>query len=96
MEGRSLELIDPSMGDTSNLSEVLRTINMGLLCVQRFPNDRPSMHSVVLMLASECALPRPREPCFFTERNVVEANPVPGEHMLFSGNETSITLLEAR
>ncbi|KAJ9671842.1 hypothetical protein PVL29_025507 [Vitis rotundifolia] len=96
MEGRSLELIDPSMGDTYNLSEVLRTINMGLLCVQRFPSDRPSMHSVVLMLGSEGAVPQPKEPCFFTERNVLEANPFPGEHMLFSGNETSITLLEAR
>ncbi|WKA12296.1 hypothetical protein VitviT2T_029699 [Vitis vinifera] len=96
MKGRSLELINPSMGDTCNLSEVLRAINVGLLCVQRFPNDRPSMHSVVLMLGSEGALPQPKEPCFFTEKNVVEANPFPGEHMLYSGSETSITLLEAR
>ncbi|XP_034678688.1 G-type lectin S-receptor-like serine/threonine-protein kinase At4g27290 isoform X2 [Vitis riparia] len=96
MEGRSLELINPSMGDTSNLSEALRSINVGLLCVQHFPNDRPSMHSVVLMLGSEGALPQPKEPCFFTEKNLVEANPFPGEQMLFSGNETSITLLEAR
>lgn len=100
MEDRFLELIDTSMGNTCNLSEVLCAINVGLLCVQHFADDRPSMHSVALFLGSEGALPQPKQPCFFTERNVVGANPpfpIPGEHMLFSDNEeTTITLLEAR
>ena len=39
MEGRSLELIDASMGGTCNRSEVLRSIHVGLLCVQRSPDD---------------------------------------------------------
>ena len=75
--------------NTCNLSEVLRSINVGLLCVQRFPDDRPSMHSVVLMLGSEGALPRPKEPCFFTDRNMMEANSS-------SSNQPTITQLEAR
>ncbi|RVW94702.1 Receptor-like serine/threonine-protein kinase SD1-8 [Vitis vinifera] len=74
IEDRSSEFIDASMGNTCNLSEVLRSINLGLLCVQRFPEDRPNMHYVVLMLSSEGALPQPKEPCFFTDKNMMEAN----------------------
>ena len=43
---------------------------MGLLCVQKYAEDRPTMNSVVLMLANEgTELPRPKEPGFFTERS---------------------------
>ena len=89
MEDRSSEFIDASMGNSCILSEVLRSINLGLLCVQRFPDDRPSMHSVALMLGSEGALPQPKEPCFFIDRNMMEANSS-------SGIQSTITLLEAR
>ncbi|WKA12312.1 hypothetical protein VitviT2T_029710 [Vitis vinifera] len=88
MEDRSSEFIDASMGNTCNLSEVLCSINLGLLCVQRFPEDRPSMHSVVLMLGSEGALPQPKEPYFFTDMNMMEGN-------CSSGTQSTITLLEA-
>ncbi|KAJ9671898.1 hypothetical protein PVL29_025525 [Vitis rotundifolia] len=88
MEDRSSEFIDASMGNTCNLSEVLRSINLGLLCVQRFPEDRPSMHSVVLMLGSEGALPQPKEPYFFTDMNMMEGNSS-------SGTQSTIRLLEA-
>ena len=77
------------MGNACNLSEVLRSINLGLLCVQRFPEDRPSMRYVVLMLGGEGALPQPKEPCFFTDKNMMEANSS-------SGTQPTITLLEAR
>ncbi|KAJ9671920.1 hypothetical protein PVL29_025529 [Vitis rotundifolia] len=89
VEDRSSEFIDASMGNTCNSSEVLCSINLGLLCVQRFPDDRPSMHSLVLMLISEGALPQPKEPCFFTDRNMMEAK-------FSSGTRSPITLLEAR
>ncbi|KAL6313976.1 hypothetical protein AAG906_011707 [Vitis piasezkii] len=89
IEGGSSQFIDASIMNTCNLSEVLRSINVGLLCVQRFPDDRPSMHSVVLMLGSEGALPRPKEPCFFIDRNMMEANSS-------SSIQPTITQLEAR
>ncbi|KAL6314114.1 hypothetical protein AAG906_011852 [Vitis piasezkii] len=94
MEGRSFEIIDASMGDTYNLSAVLRSIHVGLLCVQRCPDDRPSMSSVILMLGSEVVLPQPREPGFFSERHVLEANSNP-KATSFSGNEDISTILEA-
>ncbi|XP_028121658.1 G-type lectin S-receptor-like serine/threonine-protein kinase SD1-1 [Camellia sinensis] len=56
-EGRSLELIDEALWDSCYLSEVLRSIHAGLLCVQQSPKDRPSMSSVVLMLGGEGTLP---------------------------------------
>ncbi|KAK3031155.1 hypothetical protein RJ639_035178 [Escallonia herrerae] len=69
-KGRSLELIDAHMGDSCYLSEVLRSIHVAPLCVQQSPEGRPSMSSVVLMLGGEGTLPQPKEPGFFTKRNL--------------------------
>uniref|UniRef100_A0A3N7EEZ8 Receptor-like serine/threonine-protein kinase n=1 Tax=Populus trichocarpa TaxID=3694 RepID=A0A3N7EEZ8_POPTR len=63
-EGRHFELIPGPVEESYNLSEVLRSIHVGLLCVQCSPNDRPSMSSVVLMLCGEGALPQPKQPGF--------------------------------
>ncbi|XP_050218673.1 G-type lectin S-receptor-like serine/threonine-protein kinase At4g27290 [Mercurialis annua] len=72
MEGRYTKFIDELIAESCNLSQVLRTIHVGLLCVQHDPDDRPSMSSVVLMLSSEGPLPEPKEPGFFTERKLSE------------------------
>ncbi|KAJ9671925.1 hypothetical protein PVL29_025530 [Vitis rotundifolia] len=96
MEGKPLDLIDSSMGDSYNQSEVLRALNVGLLCVQRSPDDRPCMSSVVLMLSSDSALHQPKEPGFFTERNMLEGSSSASKHAIFSGTEHTITLIEGR
>ncbi|XVE80253.1 hypothetical protein DITRI_Ditri14bG0124900 [Diplodiscus trichospermus] len=70
MEARPLELIDNALGDTYNEDEVLRCINVALLCVQQRPEDRPSMSVVLLMLCGESILPEPKQPGFFIERNL--------------------------
>lgn len=89
MEDRCSEFIDASIRNTCTVSEVLRSINLGLLCVQRFSDDRPSMHSVVLMLSSEGALPQPKELCVFTKRNMMETTSS-------TGTQSPITQLQAR
>ena len=66
---------------------------MGLLCVQRVPEDRPSMSSVVLMLSSDVALPPPKQPGFYIERSVPES---PSRTLLCSANTFSTTLIEPR
>ncbi|CAL5405742.1 unnamed protein product [Camellia sinensis] len=53
IEGKSRELVDPSVEDLENLSELVRAIHVGLLCVQQYPEDRPNMSTVVLMLGGE-------------------------------------------
>ncbi|XP_071685778.1 G-type lectin S-receptor-like serine/threonine-protein kinase At4g27290 isoform X2 [Rutidosis leptorrhynchoides] len=52
-ENRSIELMCPSLRESCVMSEVLRSIHVGLLCVQHHAQDRPTMFSVVLMLVSE-------------------------------------------
>ncbi|KAJ6804959.1 putative receptor-like protein kinase [Iris pallida] len=51
-KGTALEIVDPSLGENFSRDEVLRCIQIGLLCVQDVPANRPSMSSVVLMLYS--------------------------------------------
>jgi hypothetical protein len=60
-------LVDEALRDSCTLSELLRCIHVGLLCVQQIPEDRPTMSSVVLMLSSESLLPKPRHPGFYTD-----------------------------
>ncbi|CAL5393077.1 unnamed protein product [Camellia sinensis] len=95
-EGRSLELIDEALWDSCYLTEVLRSIHVGLLCVQQSPEDRPSMSSVVLMLVGERTLPQAKQPGFFTERNVLEVVGSSSKEAIGSVNEITITLLNAR
>ncbi|XP_059639395.1 G-type lectin S-receptor-like serine/threonine-protein kinase At4g27290 [Cornus florida] len=69
-EEKASELIDPLMEDLFPMSEVLRCMQVGLLCVQQRPEDRPTMSSVLLMLDSESAmLPQPKQPGFYTLRS---------------------------
>ncbi|XP_048234994.1 G-type lectin S-receptor-like serine/threonine-protein kinase At4g27290 isoform X2 [Ricinus communis] len=95
LEGRSLDLVD-KMLDSFAASEVLRCIHVGLLCVQQRPEDRPNMSSVVVMLGSENLLPQPKQPGFFTERNIPEVDSSSSKLESLSINEMSTTVLEAR
>ncbi|KAG9144348.1 hypothetical protein Leryth_022339 [Lithospermum erythrorhizon] len=68
VEGSALELIDPRMEDSFSSSDVLRCIQVGLLCVQKHSDERPTMSSVLMMLDSEfTVLPQPNRPGFSTE-----------------------------
>ncbi|XWS09907.1 hypothetical protein CRYUN_Cryun39dG0030000 [Craigia yunnanensis] len=93
-KGKSLELIAAPIGNTCNVSEVLRSIHIGLLCVQRSPEDRPSMSTVILMLGVEGPLPQPKQPGFFKERDLAEANTSSSNHKTCS--EFTITVMEGR
>ncbi|CAN6684334.1 unnamed protein product [Malus baccata var. baccata] len=93
IQDKPLELIDKTFCDSCNISEVVRCFHVGLLCVQRVPEDRPSMSSVVLMLSSDVALPPPKQPGFYTERSVPESS---SRTLLCSENTFSTTLIEPR
>jgi hypothetical protein len=94
IEDRPMEQLDELVGDLCTLSNILRHIHVGLLCVQQKPEDRPNMSSVVQMLSSESLLPKPRQPGFFTDS--LETNPSSSKHATSSTNEITMTLLEAR
>lgn len=95
-EGSPEEVIDPLLEDLKGLSEILRSIQVGLLCVQQSPEDRPSMSSVVLMLSSENALPQPKQPGFFTERYMIDMNTSSSTGPLCSTNDITFTLFDGR
>ncbi|KAK1362502.1 putative serine-threonine/tyrosine-protein kinase catalytic domain-containing protein [Heracleum sosnowskyi] len=92
-EGMSEEMIDSQLSYKVHLSEVLRSIHIGLLRVQQNPEDRPSMSHVVMMLGSELILPQPKKPGFFVERNEFVPE---SQNTSLSCKEMSFTLLEAR
>ncbi|GMN34234.1 hypothetical protein TIFTF001_044883 [Ficus carica] len=69
-EGKALNLMDVCLKDSYVESQVLRCIQVGLLCVQKFPNDRPTTSSVVFLLENDGAvLSEPKQPGFFMERS---------------------------
>ncbi|KAL6909784.1 hypothetical protein ACP4OV_001443 [Aristida adscensionis] len=62
-EGRTGELVDEVMDGGFDHGEVLRCVQVALLCVEVQPRNRPLMSSVVMMLTSENArVPEPNEP----------------------------------
>ncbi|KAI3688571.1 hypothetical protein L2E82_46227 [Cichorium intybus] len=95
-EGRSLELIDENLSDSCHLYEVLRSIEMALLCVQRSPEDRPSMSSVVVMLSSESELPQPKQPGFFYTEHIPKDDMSSSTHAPSSTTAMTITLVDGR
>ncbi|KAH6775418.1 hypothetical protein C2S52_012979 [Perilla frutescens var. hirtella] len=69
-ENRELELMDLCYNNSYVESQIKRCIQVGLLCIQNVPDDRPTMSSVVFMLNSEdTALPQPNKPGFLLQRN---------------------------
>ncbi|KAL8249208.1 hypothetical protein R6Q59_006076 [Mikania micrantha] len=69
--GTTSDLVDPMLKEaSSSLKDIIRSIHIGLLCVQEKVNDRPTMATIVLMLNSlSMALPLPTEPAFFMRCN---------------------------
>nr|XP_043617865.1 G-type lectin S-receptor-like serine/threonine-protein kinase At4g27290 isoform X2 [Erigeron canadensis] len=94
-EDRSIELACSDLRDKCNKSELLRSIHIGLLCVQHHAEDRPTMSSVVVMLDNESTLPPPKQPAFFTEAGLFNNNTQSLGPTQSSVNVT-MTLLDAR
>ncbi|KAM0063404.1 putative protein kinase RLK-Pelle-DLSV family [Helianthus debilis subsp. tardiflorus] len=95
-EGESLPLVAKCLGESVNVSQVLRAIHVGLLCVQRHPEDRPTMTSVIMMLGSEGPLPSPKEPGFYVGKSKQDTNQSLCSYGTGSNNELSITMLNGR
>ncbi|KAI4374727.1 hypothetical protein MLD38_012689 [Melastoma candidum] len=95
-DNKSDELIEASVRDSCNIPEVLRSIHVALLCVQQSPDDRPNMATVVLMLSSEIPLPLPKEPGFFSGRDLSDMESSSMKLDISAGNGITDTLIEGR
>ncbi|CAJ1977955.1 unnamed protein product [Sphenostylis stenocarpa] len=94
-EGKCLEMMDPMLEKSFIGTEVERCIQIGLLCVQEGPKDRPTMSDVVVMLASDTVtLPKPKHPAFSVGSMASEEVSTSRSSKNFSNNDitSSITL----
>ena len=92
---RALDIVDSSINESFVSLEVLRCIQIGLLCVQENAMDRPTMLAVILMLSSEITLPSPKQPAFIFQRATNEFESITGGEP-YSINDMTITEFEAR
>ncbi|KAL2932329.1 hypothetical protein RDABS01_037739 [Bienertia sinuspersici] len=92
-ESDILSIIDPNLDiDPCSQSEISKCIQLGLLCVQEYPEDRPTMSTLIYMLdVNEVSeLPCPKKPGF-TQKKVSSND---SEHD--SVNHVSMTALYGR
>jgi hypothetical protein len=81
-------LTDPMIREPCFEMEILKCIHVGLLCVQDFAKDRPTISVVISMLKSGTIdLPLPKQPAF-TERQIA---PNAG-----SLNNITVTIVQGR
>ncbi|KAF4394383.1 hypothetical protein G4B88_018533 [Cannabis sativa] len=68
-ENKVLELMDQSLQESCKEDQLIKCVNIGLLCVQEDPGDRPNMSNIVTMLDSDSAtLPYVKQPAFVLRR----------------------------
>ncbi|KAL5579238.1 hypothetical protein UlMin_011680 [Ulmus minor] len=92
--GTAMDIVDSSLGDLYTRSEVLRCIQIGLLCVQELAVDRPSMYDVVFMLRNEAPLQPPKKPAFIYKNANSAADSSTSKGA--SVNDITVTMVEAR
>ncbi|KAL7213291.1 hypothetical protein ACSBR2_015913 [Camellia fascicularis] len=96
-EGKSMKLVDALMESPIPTLEVLRCIQVALLCVQQRPEDRPTMSVVLLMLDSENPMmPMPKQPGFYSERFISETDSSSTPRNRYTSNDLTITKLHGR
>ncbi|PON35825.1 S-locus receptor kinase, C-terminal, partial [Parasponia andersonii] len=94
-EGRATEMVDSSL-DESFGGEALRCITIGLLCVQEYANDRPTMSAVVFMLGNEATPPTPKQPAFLFKKSYTSSGDPSTSEGVNSVNDVTCTMVEAR
>ncbi|KAL5793951.1 hypothetical protein ACOSP7_002545 [Xanthoceras sorbifolium] len=96
-EDKALNLLDQTISESRDANEVLKCVNVGLLCVQEDPSDRPTMSNVVFMLGSDTAtLPTPKQPAFVVRRCASSRASSCSKPETFSNNELTVTLEDGR
>ncbi|KAL3519602.1 hypothetical protein ACH5RR_017751 [Cinchona calisaya] len=96
-EERSLELVDEMLDGSFSVNEVMRCIQVALLCVQQRTEERPLMSTVVFMLSNEnVELPQPKEPGFVTENSPFKIDSSWSGQDSNTGNQITITAVAGR
>ncbi|CAH8256239.1 unnamed protein product [Arabidopsis lyrata] len=67
-ENGGVDLLDQVLADSCHPAEVGRCVQIGLLCVQHQPADRPNTLELLSMLTTTLDLPSPKQPTFVVHR----------------------------
>ncbi|XP_057764691.1 G-type lectin S-receptor-like serine/threonine-protein kinase At1g11330 [Salvia miltiorrhiza] len=94
-EGNGLSFLEESIVSRESEEEMIRCIQIGLLCVQESPNNRPTIQIALSMLSREIVeLPVPKQPVF------AENGSTPGDGSThqngYSNNDLTLTVLDGR
>ncbi|XVE87887.1 hypothetical protein DITRI_Ditri19aG0024700 [Diplodiscus trichospermus] len=92
---KAREIIDLSLEASYPVAEVLRCIQIGLLCVQDSAVERPKMSVVVAMLGNDASLPSPKQPAFIIKKTNKQEETSSNEGA-GSINKMTLTLPRAR
>ena len=93
----AIALINPMIYKPCFEIEILRCIQVGLLCVQEFAQDRPTVSIVVSMLKSEIGnLPPPTKPAFTEKLIALERDPSKCFQTKCSINNVTVTMVQGR
>ncbi|XP_057954528.1 G-type lectin S-receptor-like serine/threonine-protein kinase At4g03230 isoform X2 [Malania oleifera] len=97
IEERALDLVDQVLRQSCDISSVLKCINVGLICVQEDPSDRPTMSDVIVMLGGETiTLPTPKQPAFIVRRGFSNASCSSSKPQHSVNKELTVTKEEGR
>ncbi|CAL1406813.1 unnamed protein product [Linum trigynum] len=99
-EDKALHLLDKSLNRSCNRTNeaVIKCINIGLLCVQEDPGDRPTVSNVLSMLGSSetTSLQNPKQPAFVVRRGSSSRGSSSSKPGTCSNNALTVTLEEGR
>ncbi|GMI77542.1 cysteine-rich RLK (RECEPTOR-like protein kinase) 7 [Hibiscus trionum] len=92
-----MKVVDQLLAPSCVVSEVVKCIHIGLLCVQADPVDRPTMSSVVVMLASDAMmLPSLAKPASYVGRAIAEPTESSSNDEVFLINEVTSSIFSPR
>ena len=94
-----LDILDQNIKESCNPNEVVKCIQIGLLCVQEKPDDRPTMTQIVSYLSGSISeLPFPEKPITSNQSAIVQRMLVGGSSSgsAVSNNEMSVSIFIPR
>ncbi|KAL1537443.1 non-specific serine/threonine protein kinase [Salvia divinorum] len=95
-EGDGLSFVEESIASRETEEEMVRCIQIGLLCVQGYPKDRPSIEMVLSMLSRDIVeLAAPKQPVFAENGSTKDSNGSTHQNV-YSSYELTHSVLDGR
>ena len=89
--------MDPTLSDSCSNQQFLRFIQIGLLCVEESPSNRPTISEVIFMITNvNIILPMVKKSAFTNLENEIYANLMRNDLGNNSINHVSISTMNGR